>query len=397
MDRGKRNRQEVIQRLKVYLERLGKEKPEEVRADFVKEFDAVDANEIVQAEQALLAEGTPLEEVQRLCDVHAALFQGRIRPERASGNDREKEREDALAAYRHIQGHPLGILLEENAALTDVVTACRKAIREGMVSDALFQKLREVSVHYAKKGDLLYPHLRVQYGITGPSAVMWTVDDEIRDALAALEDRPRDETWMEQFDAVVTRIDEMIYKEENILFPNCIRNFTEKEWYGIYEDAKDYKECFGVKRQPWLEAETVRKEMQLSGREDEVVLAGGHLTVEQLDAVFNTIPLEITFVDEQDRNCYFNAGTKVFKRPGMAIGREVFSCHPPKVEQKVRRILDDFRNGVRDSVPVWMVKNDRCMLVTYLAVRNRQGSYIGTLELVQDMEFARTYFAGRNL
>ena len=76
----------------------------------------------------------------------------------------------------------------------------------------------------------------------------------------------------------------------------------------------------------------------------------------------------------------------------MALGREVFSCHPPKVEQQVRRIIEEFRAGTLDEVPVWMNKNGRIMLVKYMAVRNRNGQYIGTLELVQDMEFAREYF-----
>ena len=79
----------------------------------------------------------------------------------------------------------------------------------------------------------------------------------------------------------------------------------------------------------------------------------------------------------------------------MALGREVFSCHPPKVEQQVRRIIEAFRAGTLDEVPVWMNKNGRIMLVKYMAVRDRNGQYVGTLELVQDMEFAREYFEGR--
>ena len=108
--------------------------------------------------------------------------------------------------------------------------------------------------------------------------------------------------------------------------------------------------------------------------------------------MLNTIPLEISFVDTDNINRFFNEGPKVFKRPGMAIGREVFSCHPPKIEQRVRRIIEEFRNGTLDQVPVWMNKNGRTMLVTYMAVRDRDNNYLGTLELVQDMEFAKEHF-----
>ena len=122
-------------------------------------------------------------------------------------------------------------------------------------------------------------------------------------------------------------------------------------------------------------------------------MPGGHMTVEQLTALLNTIPAELTFVDADNINRYFNEGHKVFKRPGMAIDREVFSCHPPKIEPMVRAILDDFRNGRRDRVPVWMEKNGRTVLVTYMAVRDRDRKYLGTLEVVQDMEFAKEHFA----
>mgnify|MGYP004617339967 FL=1 len=124
----------------------------------------------------------------------------------------------------------------------------------------------------------------------------------------------------------------------------------------------------------------------------EIVMAGGHLTIKQLTAMLNTIPLEISFVDADNINRFFNEGSKVFKRPGMAIDREVFTCHPPKIEKQVRRIIEEFRNGTLDRVPVWMDKNGRTMLVTYMAVRDKNNQYLGTMELVQDMEFAKEYF-----
>ena len=113
------------------------------------------------------------------------------------------------------------------------------------------------------------------------------------------------------------------------------------------------------------------------------------MTVPQLTALLNTIPMEITFVDADNINRFFNEGEKVFKRPGMAIDREVFSCHPPKIEPMVRGIINDFRNNRRDCVPVWMEKGGRTMLVQYMAVRDRNGEYLGTVELVQDMEFVQ--------
>ena len=162
-----------------------------------------------------------------------------------------------------------------------------------------------------------------------------------------------------------------------------------------YRDSKDYADCLGVSRKIWEEAEQTEapSQNQASG---EIVMPGGHMTLEQMTALLNTIPMEITFVDADNFNRFFNEGPKVFKRPGMAIDREVFSCHPPKIEPMVRQIIDDFRAGRRDSVPVWMEKGGRTMLVKYMAVRDSQGKYLGTVELVQDMEFAKEHFAGGN-
>lgn len=174
---------------------------------------------------------------------------------------------------------------------------------------------------------------------------MWTTDDEIRDEMAALAKQlpvqKTEDHWLERFRIVLQRVEDMIYKEANIFFPNCALNFTEEEWFGIYRDSKDYPVCFGVENATWEAAEKYLHTENCSKdvRNGEIIMPGGHLTVAQLTAMLNTIPLEITFVDEDNINRFFNEGPKDFKRPGMAIDREVFSCHPPKVEQQVRHII----------------------------------------------------------
>lgn len=406
------------EQLKTYLKRLGEgEKLETVRADFVREFSDVEASEIMQAEQELMKEGTPLSEVQRLCDVHSALFHGATTEEKIANAEKEVEasllrkkaheelaKRDSFpkkdytdknaraAELEAIAGHPLYTLTKENDALTDLLAR----FKEGK-DESLIPAIRDLSIHYAKKGDMLYPLLKVKYGVSGPSDVMWTVDDEIRDELSALaKENDHGAEWSARLDAVLTRAEEMIYKEQNILFPICAVNFTEEEWYGIYHDEKeDYDLCFGVEQERWETAEG-RKVSTVFDAVGEIVMPGGHMTVEQLTALLNTIPMEITFVDADNINRFFNEGPKVFKRPGMAIDREVFSCHPPKIEPMVRQIIDDFRNNRRDEVPVWMEKGGRTMLVKYMAVRDNSGAYLGTVELVQDMEFAKTFFLGEN-
>ena len=442
--------------LKSYLRRLGSgEDLEAVRADFVKNFRDVDASEIMRAEQDLLKSGTPLEEVQKLCDVHSALFHGATREEKIANAEKAVEdslmkktgdssvaagatgvssavekkragasvaeqrtadfsriaemtstaaadpgdRKELAASLASVPGHPLNLFERENQAIEALLLRAREAVAGKNADDRLMSQLREIAVHYAKKGDLLYPHLKVRYDISGPSDVMWTVDDEIRDEISALsKDEDHDDDWYGRLSAVLDRAEEMIYKEKNILFPICAVNFTADDWYSVYRDSGDYTEILGQSFTDWEEAEQAldaEKKAEKPGlSQGEVVMPGGHMTVPQLTALLNTIPMEISFIDADNINRYFNEGPKVFKRAGMAIDREVFSCHPPKVEPMVRSILDSFRDGSRDSVPVWMEKNGRTMLVNYLAVRDRKGNYLGAAELVQDMEFAKEHFAG---
>ena len=315
--------------------------------------------------------------------------------EKATVDSIREQRFAKTAELVKIPGHPLHTFTLENEALAKTIKKCREALKSGHVEYKLIEEVRQLAIHYAKKGDLLYPHLKVKYEISGPSDVMWTTDDEIRDELAALaKDMRQNENWIERFVAALQRVEDMIYKEANIFFPNCALNFTEEEWFGIYRDSKDYPVCFGVENATWEAAEKYlhTENCGQDVRNGEIIMPGGHLTVAQLTAMLNTIPMEITFVDEDNINRFFNEGPKDFKRPGMAIDREVFSCHPPKVEQQVRRIIGEFRNGTLDKVPIWMEKNGKTMLVTYMAVRDAQGTYLGTMELVQDMGFAKEHF-----
>lgn len=264
-------------------------------------------------------------------------------------------------ALRETKGHPLYSFTEENEKFSKEISDIRGALEKGEDVSKKISDFRQIAIHYAKKGDLIYPLLKVHYEISGPSDVMWTVDDEIRDELAAID------------------------KESN----------HDEEWYGIYEDAKDYALVYGIENR-WEEAEKYvqdkKNRHKAAINEGEIVMGGGHMSVAQLEAMLNTLPIEITFIDDNNINRFFNEGAKVFKRPGMAIDREVFSCHPPKIEPMVRSIIESFKNHTRDSVPVWMEKQGKPFLVTYYAVRDKKDIYLGTVEVVQDMQFAKEHF-----
>ena len=394
---------ERVEQLKGFLKRLGTgEDLGAVREDFASQFAHVEASEIMKAEQGLMREGTPLAEVQQLCDLHSALFHGSTIHEQMESEHAKveavleaQEKSKSVVSLVETVGHPLNRLTEENKALDALIEATKVKVADKTATVDDVNEVRQVSIHYAKKGDLLYPHLKVAYDISGPSMVMWTVDDGIRDGFGRLaRAKSIDDAWYEEFDGLLTRAQEMIYKEQNILFPICAENFSTEEWYQIYKDTEQYEEIFGVERVAWAEAEAAlaTQTTNASGDDNTIALIGGSLTVDQLNAMLNTMPMEVTFVDHEDINRYFNDGEKVFKRPTTAIGRDVYSCHPPKIEPIVRGIIDSFRKGERDNVAVWLEKVGRPFYVNYMAVRDQNNNYLGTLELVQDMQFAKDHF-----
>lgn len=403
--------------LKQYIARLSEgEDLESVRKDFVKNFKSVDAAEIAKAEQELIQGGTPVSEVQKLCDVHSALFHGATKEEQIENAEKavmdslNSKKEDTAADFSKITGHPVNVFMAENEKIITLIEALKQAISEEKPVKELVplaQNLRVVSIHYARKGDLIYPLLNRKYEFSGPSNVMWGVDDEIRDELKVLVDTgSMIPGFTGRLEKVVTRAEEMIYKENNILFPLCIKQFSKEDWMRIYYEMSSYETLLPEGYPVWEEAEAKREELKTIGgkiakekrdshntKEDYVTLGSGHMTPKQIEAVLNTIPMELTFVDEEDINRYFDAGEKLFKRPDMAIDRDVYSCHPPRYEMMVRHIIDEFKAGEEDQVDIWMEKNNEPVLVKYMAVRDSEGNYVGTLEAVQKMGFAKEHFS----
>ena len=411
--------------LRSYIERLTNgEDLETVRAEFVENFKEVDALEIANAEQHLIKSGVPYQEVQKLCDVHSALFHGSTKQEkimnaekavaaskeaaqrRMNGANDRKEAEVKAQALVAEPGHPLNVLTLENEGIAEQIAVVNKLFEDGadrtVITEEL-NKLRAVSIHYAKKGDIIYTILKTRYDVTGPSDVMWTVDDEIRDELRRVTDGTlSDEEWLEKSKAVVKRADEMLFKEANILFPICVQFFKDEEWEEVGRDLKEY-DCCLLKEEPaeWDKASkedythrAAKEGKNGAAGNDEVIFALGHMTPYQLEAMLNTIPLELTFVDHVDMNRYYNDNgeKKLFKRPISSLDREVYTCHPPTIEPMVRSIISSFKSGAQDKVEVWMNKGENEVLVSYRAVRDPQGNYVGTLECVQIMDEIRDHY-----
>lgn len=362
---------ERLKLLKSYIERLSEgEDLEAVRSDFVKNFKDVSSKEIVDAEQELIMSGLPLEKVQKLCDIHSALFH--------ESNIVDESQKD----LENIPGHPLNILSAENKKIKFLADE----VKNSKDKLAKIRELLKINSHYGKKAGLIYPLLKTKYNISGPSDVMWAVDDEIRSDLSRIvKTNSYDE---ESLNKILDRVYEMIYKEENILFPLLKENFTEEEWNKIYGDLEEYGLDLLDDVPLWKD---YRPKEILPEEEGEVSCGSlefetGSLKIKEALQIFRTLDAELTFIDKDDFVRYYSEGKdKIFPRPKSCLNRDVASCHPPKVVPMVKSLLDDFKNKKRDRLVVCRDIKGKKILVKYLAVYDEAGAYMGTLETVEDI------------
>ena len=365
---------ERLKLLKSYIERLSEgEDLEAVRSDFVKNFKDVSSKEIVAAEQELIMSGLPLEKVQKLCDIHSALFH--------ESNIVDESQKD----LENIPGHPLNILSAENKKIKFLADE----VKNSKDKLAKIRELLKINSHYGKKAGLIYPLLKTKYNISGPSDVMWAVDDEIRSDLSnIIKTNSYDE---ESLNKILDRVYEMIYKEENILFPLLKENFTEEEWNKIYGDLEEYGLDL-VDDVPLWKDYRPKEILPEEEEEEEEVSCGslefetGSLKIKEALQIFRTLDAELTFIDKDDFVRYYSEGKdKIFPRPKSCLNRDVASCHPPKVVPMVKSLLDDFKNKKRDRLLVCRDIKGKKILVKYLAVYDEAGTYMGTLETVEDI------------
>lgn len=356
---------------------------EEVKELFADAFDGVSAMEISEAEAALIAEGIPVEEVQKLCDVHAAVFKGSIEDIHQAADPSE------------IPGHPANVLKLENRFIKELLETRVKpniaALPEEQAVEALKQALSDlagIDLHYMRKENLFFPYLE-KYGITAPPKVMWGVDDEIRqelkEAKSALFVDPADPRLKESLNNLTGKIIEMIYKEENILLPMLLDSLSEDEWKLIARESEELGYMLD-EVPPWDPVYTpkdARKDEGMGG----ISLPSGNMDKEELAAVLNTLPFDITFVDKNDEVKYFSEGKeRIFPRTRTIIGRKVANCHPPASVAVVEKIVADLRSGRKDHEDFWIKKGNSFILIRYFAVRNDSGEYLGVLEVTQDIK-----------
>ncbi|MFH5835674.1 DUF438 domain-containing protein [Proteiniclasticum sp. C24MP] len=368
--------------------------PEEVKKEFREHFTGVSSYEITQMEQNLINEGMTVEEVQNLCDVHADIFKGSI----DEVHTRSKEEESI--------GHPVRVLREENYALRnlldeDILPKLDAFINhpEAPIKNMLLQDINmlwDIDKHYSRKENIIFPYME-KYGMSAPPKVMWGVDDEIRASIKEMKQNVIDENREElqkMAYPLIERIKEMIFKEEEILIPMILEKFTEDEWLEIADDSEEVGYCLVSPEGKWTPDRVsfiggVKKKKE-DTPEGNVRFGIGFLTVKELEKILNALPVDLTFIDEKDTVKYFNqAKERIFARTKSVIGRTVQNCHPPQSVGTVEKLLVDFKSGAKDQESFWINSRGMFILITYYAIRDDQGKYMGTLEVTQNVKGIR--------
>jgi hypothetical protein len=346
---------------------------EDAKKKFEAEIGPVTSGEIFELEQSLLEDGVPAEEIKKFCNVHALLFKGSL----------EKSMEDPADP-----AHPVALFKAENAEIKRRVGAARAllpALKDGRGADwvrNIIEELRAVLVHYERKEQVLFPYLE-KAGFYGPSKVMWGKHDEVRGLFkAALAAAPAD--FPAAAEALLEEVDGMIFKEESILFPTALEKLKPADWGGIFRESAQAGYVFIDPPAAMAEALDIAANTGVSGAT--VNLPSGSLTLAQLTALLDTLPVDLTFVDAEDTVRYFSEGKdRAFLRARSIIGRKVQNCHPPASLGAVEKILKGFRDGSKNTEEFWINMKGRVLHIRYFALRGAGGEYLGSLEVTQDI------------
>ncbi len=384
-------RRELLKHLILQLHKG--EAPNEVRMQLQRILGQVPYDEVMAVEKELIDEGLPLTEVLKMCDIHSAALKGSI---------------DTSAAKTAPAGHPVDTFLKENRAIEWEISGLQRAyleLKENVNDEALkalvaqirvhIHNLCDVDKHYRRKENLIFPFLE-KHGITGPPTVMWGKHDQIRELLKAavesfehMENASLNETrtLVELvFKPASDGVEDMIFKEEQILFPMCMDTLSESEWWQVYNQSLEIGFCLFDPTDEWTPSGETAMAGESLTNEGRIQLPSGSMTPTELNAILNTIPFDLTFVDKDDTVRYFTQGReRIFDRNRAILGRKVQLCHPPHSVHIVQRIIEDFRSGKQSRAPFWITIKGKFIHIEYFALRDKKGEYLGTLEVSQDL------------
>ncbi|MCD6372052.1 MAG: DUF438 domain-containing protein [Thermococcus sp.] len=423
------NREYKKEQLKKLLLRIHEgEDVNKLKEEFRRVLSGISPLEIPIIEQELVKEGVSAKDIAKMCDLHVELFR-----EAVAGTE-ELEEKDLP------DGHPLKTLYLENKEIMKdsemlnlyartLATTRDERMREEIlgVLEEIVGNLRKVGfTHYNREEMLTFPYIE-RRGLTAIATVLWTKHDEIRFMVKRLAEllRKRNEMPWEEFverfkekaGEASFALSDMVFRENNIYYPTLKALLSDGEWKAIrmqedeigyykvnppaWDPGEDVKPLHPWEINPELGVEellSLPKEVQqaLKGqplefdktelkRDGDIDLGTGFVSLEELKAIFEALPVDVTFIDRDDRVRFFSPGERIFARTPSVLGRPVQLCHPPKSVHIVNKILKAFKEGRKKEAAFWLRLGPKYVYIKYVPLFDEEGNYLGTLEMTMDI------------
>ena len=346
--------------------------PTVVPTDFITLFD-----EIIQ-------QGAPMEDIKTLTNKLLNIFHipindfKRLVPPSGSFLDvleqNNREMEQVLDEIRPV--FKAFVKDADNAALRDELSR-------------LFGKLEIFAKHYIIKENVLFPVIEKAWPDYRCLQIMWSFHDDIRRNIkSVLEQLMQTEIDPKQFNRCVGDVFfnmlAIKFREERILFPYMLSTIDENQLNSLQGEAFELGYPYVQPPRPLIKEEKPDIESGMAN------LGTGILTIEQIKLIFNHLPVDITFVDEQNKVKYFSSPAKrIFPRTVAVIGRDVSNCHPKESVHVVEQIVESFRKGEKSQADFWIKMRGEFILIQYFAVRDALGNYKGVIEVSQEVSEIR--------
>ena len=331
------------------------------------------------------------------------------------------------------ENHPISCYRRENAKMKELLLSVEDLVQYPLIKNQwleLYEELLKFKIHLSRKQNQLYPVLEKK-GFTRPTTTMWTLDDFIRDEIAEcynllLEDK--EEEFIGKQAELVADVRDLMDKEENILYPTSLEMINEEEFRYMAEGDQEIGFAYisvqadksgnsasasssasastagaplsGLSSAPGFAEELagLLGKYGFNNKEEKLNVSTGQLTLEQINLIYQHMPVDLSYVDENELVCFYtDTKHRVFPRSKNVIGRDVKNCHPKASVHIVEEIIKKFRSGEQDKAEFWINKPDLFIYIVYYAVRDENGRFRGVLEMMQDCTHIRSLQGSQTL
>lgn len=308
--------------------------------------------------------------------------------------------------------HPIMQYYRENDEMRKLLLAVEDLIQYPMIKNQwleIYEKLNQYPTHFKRKQNQLYPVLEKK-GFTRPTTVMWTFDDFVRDIIresSQLLNEDKEEAFIAKQSELINYARDLMNKEEVILYPTSMALINEAEFEDMKEGDQEIGFAFFTVEHKSTKCEATPQEPQTNdfakdlqgllnkygysvGGEEKLNVTTGKLSLEQINLIYKHLPIDISFVDENELVCFYSdTDHRIFPRSKNVIGREVMNCHPKKSAHIVKEVIDKLRSGEQNKAEFWINKPGLFIYIIYVAVRDKDGRFRGVLEMMQDCTHIR--------